>query len=77
MKKNSNSGGSDGEFPLAAYIAVYDWIETWVEAACDPQERVIALAAFHALTSVGVLIQDIMQQMADEMETLHGSNAIH
>lgn len=58
-----NRAGGGEEFPLEAFTAVYEWIGNWAEEACDPEQRVIAKAAYDSLTAVGVFIRDAMRQM--------------
>jgi len=77
MTNNESGAGKDEEFPLEAYIAVYDWIAKWAEEAGDSKQRAIAQAAYDSLTSVGVLMRDVMRQMADEIEALPSSKTIH
>jgi hypothetical protein len=67
------STGKDKQFPLAAYIEVYDWIGNWAEVASDPELHLIAQSAFVSLTAVGVLMRDVMRQMGAEIETSHAS----
>ena len=62
---------------LEAYISVYNWIKKWAEETCDPEQRVIAQAAYESLTAVGVLMRDVMRQMADEIEGLPASKTVH
>jgi hypothetical protein len=77
MTNKENRAGSDEEFPLEAYIAVYNWIKKWAEEICDPEQRVIAQAAYESLTAVGVLMRDVMRQMADEIEGLPASKTVN
>jgi hypothetical protein len=77
MAKKKNRAGRDEEFPLEAYCAVYEWIGNWAEIAKDPEVRVIAQAAYESPTAVGVLMRDVMRQMADEIEALPSSKTIH
>ena len=53
----------DGQFPLEAYTAVYEWIGKWTEVARDPEQRIIAQSAYASLTAVGELVLDVMRQM--------------
>jgi hypothetical protein len=55
MTNKENRVGGEEEFPLDAYIAVYNWITKWAEETYDPEQRVIAQAAYESLTAVGVL----------------------
>jgi hypothetical protein len=72
-----NRSGSDEQFPLEAYIAVYKWIGDWAEVASEPGERVIAQAAYESLTAVGVLMRDVMRQMRSEIDGEPSSNKPH
>jgi hypothetical protein len=60
----------DQEFPLDAYISVYNWIANWAEDSCDPEHRAVAQDAYESLTAVGVIIRDVMRQMNEEIEAL-------
>jgi hypothetical protein len=60
-----NCAGSDDEFPLDAYIAVYNWIGNWMEATHDLEQRRIAQAAYESLTAVGTHMRDVMRTMTD------------
>ncbi len=77
MTDKQNRDSKDDEFPLDAFAAVYTWIGNWAEETCDPEHRMIAEAAYESLTAVGVLMRDVMRQMADEIEGLPGPKAIH
>lgn len=77
MTKKKNRAGKDEEFPLEAYIAVYDWIGTWAEQASYPEQRVIAQAAYESLTAVGVLMRDVMRQMRTQIDALPASKTVH
>lgn len=77
MTNQENRAGTDEEFPLGAYIAVYNWIKKWAEETCDPEQREIAQAAYESLTAVGVLMRDVMRHMADEIEALPASKTVH
>jgi hypothetical protein len=77
MADKQNRDGRDDEFPLDAYVALYTWIGNWAEEACDPEQRRIAQAAYESLTSVGILMRDVMRQMADEIEALPGPKTVH
>ncbi len=57
-----NPTGRDEEFPLMAFIAVHEWIGKWVKKTCDPEQRVIAQAAYESLTALGALMPDVMRQ---------------
>jgi hypothetical protein len=75
MTKKKKSAARD-EFPLDAYIAVYNWIGNWAEEAGDPEQRVIAQAAYESLTAVGILMRDVMRQMRIEIEALPTAKTI-
>lgn len=38
-------------------------VGNWAEETCDPEQRVIAKAAYESLTAVGVFIRDVRRQM--------------
>jgi hypothetical protein len=65
MTDKQNSVDNDDEFPLEAYIAVYNWIGNWAESTRNMGQRRIAKAAYDALTAVGLLMRDVMRKMAD------------
>jgi hypothetical protein len=77
MTDKQNRDSRDDEFPLDAYTAVYTWIGNWAEEACDPEQRMIAQAAFESLTAVGVYMRDIMRQMVGEIEALPGPKTVN
>ena len=77
MADKQTPGSRDDEFPLDAYAALYTWIGKWAEEADDPEQRMIAQAAYESLTAVGVYMRDIMRQMADEIEAMPESKTIH
>lgn len=77
MTNKGNRAGRDEEFPLDAYIAVYAWIGKWAEETFDPEQRVIAQAAYESLTAVGVLMRDVMRKMNGEIEALPASKTVN
>jgi hypothetical protein len=77
MTEKEDRAGRDEQFPLEAYIAVFNWIGKWAEETSDPEQRVIAQSAYESLTAVGVLMRDVMRQMADEIEALPAPTTIH
>ena len=76
MTKKKKRAGRDDEFPLDAYTAVYNWIGNWAEETSDPEQRVIAQAAYESLTAVGVLMLEVMRHMRREIEALPTSKTI-
>jgi hypothetical protein len=60
MTDKQNCFGKDDEFPLDAYIAVYNWIGDWAETVHDPEQRRIAQDAYDSLTAVESLMRDVM-----------------
>ncbi len=77
VTNKKNCAGSDDEFPLDAYAALYTWIGQWAEETDDPEQRMIAQAAYESLTAVGVYMLDFMRQMADETEAMPGPKTVH
>lgn len=69
--------GIDDDFPLDAYAALYTWIVKWAEETDDPEQHLIAQAAYESLTALGVYMRDLMRQMADEIEAKPGPKTVH